>query len=87
MATDPTIFELRKAAIVSDEEIEEALCAYLADPQTHLFRFVSGYTLDVAAAVQAHPFAKAALSSGKAAPRRARSSVRTAILLAHPVKE
>jgi hypothetical protein len=54
--TIPTVGELRKAAEVTDQEIDAAVDAYLANPKAEPFRFASGYEIDVAAAVSATTF-------------------------------
>jgi hypothetical protein len=86
MATNPTVSELRKAAEVSDDEIDAAVDAYSADPATAPFRIADGYVIDVAAAVQRHAPARRALAEAGRPARFKRNRVRTAILLAHPVK-
>jgi hypothetical protein len=61
MATIPTVAELRKAAEITDQEIDAAVDAWLAEPKFAPFRFASGHAINVAAAVQAHPPARAAV--------------------------
>jgi hypothetical protein len=86
MATTPTVSELRKAAEITDQEIDAAVDAYLADPRARPFHFASGYEIDVAAAIERHMPAKIALADADRTPKFKRNTVRTAILLAHPVK-
>lgn len=86
MVTTPTISELRKAAEITDQEIEAAVDAYLADPKAESFRLASGYEIDVAAAVNAHQPSKVAVTDPDRPAKFKRTMVRTAILLAHPTK-
>ena len=87
MATNPTVSDLWKASEVTDPEIDAAIDAYLADRKAGLFQFASGYEIDVAAAVHAHPPSKAAIADPDRTAKFKRIMVRTAILLAHPVKQ
>lgn len=86
MASNPTASELRKAAEITDQEIDAAVDGYLAGPRTERFGFASGYVIDVAAAIERHIPAKIALADAERTPKFKRNMVRTAILLAHPVK-
>jgi hypothetical protein len=86
MATNPTVSDLRKAAEISDDEIDAAVDAYSAGRGVSPFIFAAGYVLDVAAAVHAHLPAKAAVAHPDRSEKFKRNMVRTAILLAHPVK-
>lgn len=84
--TVPTVGELRKAAEIADQEIDAAVDAYLANPKAEPFRFASGYVIDVAAAVYGYQPSKAAVTDPDRPAKFKRTMVRTAILLAHPVK-
>jgi hypothetical protein len=84
--TIPAVGELRKAAEVTDQEVDAAVDTYLANPKAEPFRFASGYEIDVAAAVNAHGPSKAAATDPDRPAKFKRTMVRTAILLAHPVK-
>jgi hypothetical protein len=86
MAANPTVSELRKAAEITDQEIDAAVDAYLADPWTEPFRFASGYEIDVARAIERHMPAKMALADADRRPKFKRNMVRTAILRTNPVK-
>jgi hypothetical protein len=79
-----TIGELRRKAIVTDEEITAAVDAYLDDPKVKAFQFTSGYVLDVAAAIEAHRPAKAALGEKGKNDAYRRTLIRTAVILAIP---
>jgi hypothetical protein len=87
MATrPPTISDLRRAAEITDQEIDAAVDAYLADPQAEPFSFASWYKLDVAAAVYGYELAKAAMADTDQTRMFKWTMIRTAVLLAHPVK-
>jgi hypothetical protein len=86
MATNLTVSELRKAAEVTNDEIDAAAYAYLANPKARPFRFSSGHEIDLAVAVNAYLPAVAAVADPDRTPKFKWTMVRTAILLAHPVK-
>ena len=86
MATNPRDSYLRKTTAISDVEVGAAIDAYVANPKAARFRFSSGYEMDVAAAVEAHLPAKAAVGDPDRSAKFKRNMIRTAILLAHPVK-
>ena len=82
--TDPTTGDLFKAKTVTDDEVADAVDLFMRDPTVSLFRFASGHTLDLAAAVKAHePAARAVIDPDRPEKFR-RGMVRTAILLARP---
>lgn len=86
MAAEPsqTIADLRRKAIITDDEISAATAAYLADPGGDPCRFGSGHKLDLAAAVEAHRPAKAAVAEKTMKEAYRRTMIRTAIILAVP---
>ncbi|MCJ2053960.1 hypothetical protein [Methylobacterium sp. J-070] len=84
MATDPTVSDLRRTADISDGEITAAVDAVLANLATEAYPLAKGWTLDLVAAIAAHKASQDALLTDRDAYRR--NMVRTAILLAHPVK-
>jgi hypothetical protein len=84
MATNPTVSELRKAAEISDQEIDAAVDAVLEDLASEAYPLADGWTLDLVGAIAGNKAARDALLTDKAAWKR--NMVRTAILLAHPVK-
>ncbi|WP_336489711.1 hypothetical protein [Methylobacterium nigriterrae] len=86
MATDPTIGELSKQALVLDADMRAAVEAYIADAETGAFPVGEGYGLDLAAAVDAHGPPKRALADPNASDTFKRMMVRTALLLARPHK-
>jgi hypothetical protein len=84
MATNPTVSELCKAAEVTDEEIEAATDAVIADLATEAYPLAKAWTLDLVELIRRNAVVAGALKSDK--PAWKRSMVRTAILLAYPVK-
>ena len=84
MVTNPTVSELRKVADVSDQEIDAAVDAVLADLATGAYPLAKGWTLDLVETLRTNERAAEALKTDKTAWKR--NMVRTAILLAHPVK-
>jgi hypothetical protein len=87
MAANPTVSDLRKAAEITDQEIDAVVDAYLVEPKFAPFRFASGHAINVAAAVEAHQPAKAAVIDPDRSEKFKRTKVRTAILLVQPVKQ
>ena len=83
MATNPTVSELRKAAEISDDEVNAATDAVLAELATEAYPLAKGWTLDLVEMLRTNAAASEALKTDKAAWKR--NMVRTAILLAHPV--
>jgi hypothetical protein len=84
MASNPTGSELRKTSDVTDDEITAAVDAVLADLASEAYSLASGWTLDLVAAVANHKASQDALLTDREAYKR--NMIRTAILLAHPVK-
>ncbi len=85
MAKDPaTVSELRKAGEVSDQEVDAAVDAVLADLATEAFPLAKGWTLDLVETLRTTTRAAEALTTDK--PAWKRNIVRTAILLANPIK-
>jgi hypothetical protein len=85
MAKEPaTVSELRKGAEISDDEINAAVDAVLADLATDAYPLAKGWTLDLVETLRTNTRAAEALTTDK--PAWKRNMVRTAILLAHPVK-
>jgi len=82
----PIVSDLRKASEVTDQEIDAAVDASVATPRTAPFRFASGHEADVAAAVDTYPPAVTAVADPDRTPKFKSTMIRTAILLAHPVK-
>jgi hypothetical protein len=84
MASNPTVSELRKTSDVTDDEITPAVDAVLADLASEAYPLAKGWTLDLVAAVANHKASQDALLTDREAYKR--NMIRTAILLAHPVK-
>ncbi|WCS26387.1 hypothetical protein LOK46_06010 [Methylobacterium sp. NMS14P] len=80
----PTVSELREAAEISDDEINAAVDVVLADLATEAYPLAKGWTLDLVDTLRTNTRAAEARTTDKAAWKR--NMVRTAILLAHPVK-
>ena len=82
MAADQsqTVGDLRRKAIVRDDEITAATDAYFADPNGGPFRVGSGHKLDLAAPVEAHRPAKAAVSEKGMKEAYRWTMIRTAII-------
>lgn len=81
---NPTVSELRKTSDVTDDEITAAVDAVLADLVTEAYPLAKGWTLDLVSAIAAHKASQDALLTDREPYKR--NMVRTAILLAHPVK-
>jgi hypothetical protein len=86
MANTPTVAELFEANAVTDDEVNAAVDAVLADLAIVAYPLTDGYALDFNAAVQASTFASLVLKDVHATQRQKQHAVRTAILLAHPEK-
>ncbi|GJD96899.1 hypothetical protein [Methylobacterium iners] len=84
--TGATFGELYKANAITEEDLVAAVNAFMTDRTTAEFAIGGEYVLDLAAAVQASPFAMRMLNDPAFKDGSRRSAVRTAILLARPVK-
>ncbi len=74
--------EAYKAKLLTEDVLVAAVAAYLADPSKPVVLEIGDKSLDVAAAVLAHPYAVEVLErEGVTAPQQ-RNAVRTAVLLA-----
>lgn len=82
----PTVSELLKAKVVTDEQVNAAVEAYLADPGVAERWLAGRYLVDITEAIVAHPFARAALSGAAPSHYRIRSAARSAILKARAQK-
>ncbi|UYW33600.1 hypothetical protein [Methylorubrum extorquens] len=83
---NPTVGELFKAKAVTDDEVNAAAEAYLADPDTASHPIADGYSLDLAAAVAGHGWASQVVANPESSPGLKRAATRTAILLARAQK-
>ncbi|KNY20740.1 hypothetical protein [Methylobacterium sp. ARG-1] len=86
MASTPTVSDLVKSKEVTDEQVSAAVDAVLANLKTGPFELASGSIIDLTAAVKADRHATATLKEPTARPGSKRAAVKSAILLAHPVK-
>lgn len=86
MADQKTTSDLRKAAEITDDEINAAVDAVLAKPDTGPYPIGGGYLLDLAAAVDAHEPTRTALADADSRQGWRRTMARTAILMARPEK-
>ncbi|TXN42369.1 hypothetical protein [Methylobacterium sp. WL7] len=84
MAINPTVSDLRKAAEISDDEINPAVDAVLAHVATEGYPLAKGWVLDLVETIRTNAAAAEALTTDKVAWKR--NMVRTALLLVHPVK-
>jgi len=82
----PSVADLRRKSEVSDEEIEAATAAYLADESAPPFAFKSGHTIDIAKAIEMHPQAKKVLADEATKPSLRRTMVKTAVIMGFPVQ-
>ncbi|TGE01420.1 hypothetical protein [Methylobacterium nonmethylotrophicum] len=76
-----TVGEAYKAKLLTWERIDRAVSAYLADSSKLAVLEFGGKRLDVAAAVNANPWARVFVSDRGFTQEQQRMAVRTAILL------
>jgi len=86
MAEQPTIGELLRANVFSEDDVHAAVDAYLADPTTRWLRLPGSYELDVADAVASNIAARETLRRPRPTEPVKRRVVRSAILRARPEK-
>ena len=79
---DPTTGDLFKAKAGTSDELAAAVDVFMRGPTVSMFRFASGHTRDLAAAVKAHEPARLAMIDPARAERHRRLMVRYAIQLA-----
>ncbi|MFB0488317.1 hypothetical protein ABIE45_000903 [Methylobacterium sp. OAE515] len=85
MAEPPTVADLRRAGIISSQEIVAAIDVYLRDPTAGPYRFASGHNLDIAALVNATPAFEAVDRSGPK-EKAFRMVLTAAVMSAQPIK-
>ena len=84
MAAGPsTLADLRKAGVVSSQEIIAAIDVYLQDPKAGPYRFASGHSVDIAALVNATPAFGAVDRSGPQ-EKAFRTVLAAAVMSAYP---
>ncbi|MCJ2049096.1 hypothetical protein, partial [Methylobacterium sp. J-070] len=81
-ARPSTLADLRRAGIISSQEIVAAIDAYMRDPAAGPYRFPSGHSLDIAAIVKASALDRVK----RAGPQEKtfRNALATAIMAACP---
>jgi hypothetical protein len=84
MTDQKTTSDLRQAAKITDDEINAAVDAVLAIPDTGSYPIGGGYLLDLAAAMEAHEPTRVALADADSRQGWRRTMARTAILMARP---
>ncbi|ACL62362.1 hypothetical protein [Methylobacterium nodulans] len=84
MAEDQTIRGLMCRKLVTDDQIDAAVLAYLADPSPGVRKIAKGISLDIHAAAEANRLTKNAVADEGLSEATRRLAVRTAILLARP---
>jgi hypothetical protein len=85
MAEPQTFGELYKTKAILEDDLVAAVEAYIADQDMKRVP-VGSYAVDIVAAIEASPFAQGMLADPGVKEGSKRSAVRTAILLARPVK-
>ena len=79
-----TLADLRKAGIITSQEIVAAIDLYLRNPEAGPYRFVSGHSVDIAALVNATPAFGAVDRSGPQ-EKAFRTVLAAAVMSAHPI--
>lgn len=82
----PTIGDLRKAGTITSLEIVAAVDAYVHNPAVGPYRFASGYSLDIAAALDAAPEAAAMIGRTGPKEKALRNAVTAVVMKAHPTR-
>lgn len=78
----PTVSEFFRANAVTDELVNAAVGAYLADPDATAHPIADDYGLDLAAAVGGRGGASSVVANPESSPSLMRGAIRTPILLA-----
>ena len=86
MAGDPTSSGLLKAKAILEADLTSAIEAFMADQTTSRFEIGEDDTADLAAAIAVSAFARSMPENPGTKFQSKRSAVRTAILLATPLK-
>ena len=84
MAEPPTTADLLKQGLITDDDVDAAVDAFMGDPAVTTFIFRDVCRLDLRAAVKAYLFARNNLRNPEASPGLKRAATRKAILLARP---
>ncbi|WP_437871229.1 hypothetical protein ACSD7O_20340 [Methylorubrum extorquens] len=86
MPESPTVSGLFKFNTVTDDRVNAAVEAYLADSDAGTFPIADGYVVDLDAAVAEHPWASLVVANEESSPSLKRGIVRMAILLTRAQK-
>ena len=81
----PTVADLRRAGVITSQEIVAAIDTYMRDPKASPYRFPSGHSLDIAAIVSATPALDRVERAGPQ-EKTFRNGLATAIMAARPLK-
>ena len=81
-----TVGELVEAGLIHPHAVTAAVNLYAGTPTTGTVSLDNGYGVDITAAVAAHPFASKLLATARPGKAARRAAIRSAILLARPVK-
>lgn len=83
-ARSSTLADLRRAGIVTSQEIVAAIDVYVRDPAAGPYCFHSGHSLDLAAIVSATP-TLARVERARLQDKTFRNGLATAIMAAQPI--
>lgn len=78
-----TLADLRKAGVITSQEVVAAIDLYLRDPAAGPYRFASGHSIDIAALVNATPAFGAVDRSGPQ-EKAFRTVLAAVVMSAHP---
>ncbi|MGT2482354.1 hypothetical protein ACU4GR_33780 (plasmid) [Methylobacterium oryzae CBMB20] len=84
MAANLTVSDLFKSKDITEGEIDATVEAVLADLASEAYPLAEGWIIDLIGAIAGHKAAQDALLTDRDAYKR--NMIRTAILLAHPVR-
>ncbi|ACL57744.1 hypothetical protein [Methylobacterium nodulans] len=82
MPNPSTVADLCNADLVTRAQVDAAIAAFLSDPTPGPHRIAEGVTIDIAAAVQEHPWAHMVAYDAEVSRTARHLAVRTAVLLA-----
>jgi hypothetical protein len=78
-----TLADLRRAGTISSTEIVTAIDLYMRDPSVGPYRFASGHSVDIAAAVAASPAASELKARPGPQEKTFRNAVTATVMAAH----
>ena len=78
---DRTLTDLYRSADITDDELAQAVSAYLAKPSDGSQK-IGSVTLDIAASIQGQTYARDVMANLEATDSQKRNAMRTAMLLA-----